>query len=51
MALCGVCKGAQNLVSFTHGIEYFDCPACLKWGFRDGKNEIKEEYKELEKLV
>jgi len=50
MAVCGVCKGTQNLVSFKFGIEYFDCPACLKWGFRDKKKEEKKTYKELEKL-
>lgn len=26
--LCAVCRGAQNLVTFARGVEYWSCPGC-----------------------
>jgi len=35
MILCGLCRGAQNLICFFRGKpEYWDCPACNHWGVR-----------------
>lgn len=32
--LCAVCRGAGNLVTFTHGMQFWDCLYCGGSGVR-----------------